>query len=147
LGLGRIVEAGARLRAAVGGGGAHSGSPDDPPARTRPGAAIGLVQFRRMYPLAAPWQASSAALSLLFGLALWPLTGTWAWGAGGLLVGSAIPFTLVVVMPVNSRLLSRTAPPDEEVTQLLLRWGRLHWIRSTLGALGLVAFVHAALWP
>ena len=147
MGIVRILESLALLSAAMFAGGPLYVSHVEHPPRNRPGAAIGLVQFRRMYPLAAPWQASSAALSLLFGLALWPLTGTWAWGAGGLLVGSAIPFTLVVVMPVNSRLLSRTAPPDEEVTQLLLRWGRLHWIRSTLGALGLVAFVHAALWP
>jgi hypothetical protein len=147
MGIVRILESLALLSAAMFAGGALYVSLVEHPARIRAGAAIALVQFRRMYPLAAPWQASSAALSFVFGVALWPLTGTWAWGVGGVLVGSAIPFTLMVVMPVNSQLLARTPPADGEVTQLLLRWGRLHWIRSLQGALGLVAFVHAALWP
>jgi hypothetical protein len=147
MGIVRILESLALVSAAMFAGGALYVSLVEHPARIRAGPAIALVQFRRMYPLAAPWQASSAALSLIFGIALWPLTGTWAWGVGGVLVGFAIPFTLIVVMPVNRRLLARAAPPDDDVTQLLLRWGRLHWIRSLLGALGLVAFVHAALWP
>ena len=53
-------------------------------------------------------------------------------------LGAVVPFTLVVLLPTNHRLLDASldkASPEAEA--LLARWGWLHAVRS---ALSLVAF-------
>jgi len=70
------------------------------------------------------------------------LTGDWWWLIGGVLVGASVPFTLLVMMPVNNRLLDEKAPPTPDEAVLLLKhWGRLHWIRNILSTLGLAAML------
>ena len=127
----------ALLAAALFTGGALYISIVEHPARMRAGIPIAAAEFREMYRLAAPWQAGSAALALLAGvLAVWRgADQAWAWG--GLTVGVVIPFTLFVMMPVNKRLLDPAPLAEREARVLLTQWGRLHWIRSGLGALGL----------
>jgi uncharacterized membrane protein len=52
----------------------------------------------------------------------------------GLLLGSAIPFTLLVILPTNKRLLDPSLDPSSvEAAALLLRWGRLHAVRTIAG--------------
>ena len=67
-----------------------------------------------------------------------------AWALGGVVVGAAVPFTLLVVMPTTRRLLASAPLDDRDAGALLRRWGRLHWIRSGLGAGGLVVLLLAA---
>ena len=110
------------------------------PARISAGPAAGLAQWRPSYARAAPWQAGAAALALVSGLAAWILSGRWAWGAAGMLVGAAIPFTLIAVMPTNRRLHDLTTPAAE-AAELLHHWGRLHWVRTVLGLLALLILV------
>jgi Domain of unknown function (DUF1772) len=110
------------------------------PARIKAGPAAGLAQWRSSYPRAAPWQASAAALACLSGLCASVVTGRWAWAVAALLVGGLIPFTLIAVMPTNRRL----EDPDlaaPGAAPLLLRWGRLHWIRTLVGMLALAVLV------
>ena len=107
------------------------------PARLRAGAAAGVAEFRESYRRAAPWQAGAAAISLVGGVIASLLTSQWVWGLGGLLVGLAIPFTLLVIMPTNRQLL-HGAPSEAEAATLLTRWGLLHWVRSLLGLVALV---------
>jgi hypothetical protein len=58
---------------------------------------------------------------------------------GGLLLGAMIPFTLIVILPTNKRLLSPCLDPQQrEAAALLARWGHLHAVRSLSGA---VAFL------
>ena len=71
------------------------------------------------------------------------LTHHWTWLLGALALGAAIPLTLVVIMPTNRRLLSPDPLPDTEVLQLLHRWGRLHAIRTALGAATLLLFLYS----
>jgi hypothetical protein len=113
------------------------------PARLRAGAAAGLAQFRESYHRAAPWQATAAALSLIAGAVASWLSAQWVWVLGGLVVALAIPFTLLIIMPTNYRLLSGVPEPDEAMA-LLARWGRLHAVRSALGLLGVVALLWTA---
>jgi hypothetical protein len=102
------------------------------PARLAAPVAAALAQFRESYRRAAPWQASFAAIALAAGVLASVATREWIWAMAGVLVGAAIPFTLLVIMPTN-RVLLHGAPADEEAAVLLARWGRLHWVRSLLG--------------
>jgi len=54
----------------------------------------------------------------------------------GFLLGSLIPFTLIVILPTNKRLLDAVlAPGSSETAALLTRWGRLHAVRSVVSAI------------
>ena len=101
-----------------------------------------VSQFGSMYRRAAPWQGSNAIVCLLATLIVSALTGDWWWVIGGILVGASIPFTLLVMMPVNNRLLDEKAPPTpDEAVSLLKHWGRLHWVRNILSTLGLASML------
>jgi Domain of unknown function (DUF1772) len=53
----------------------------------------------------------------------------------GVTLGLAIPFTLIVILPTNNRLLDPALDRDSsEAAALLARWGRLHAVRSLLSA-------------
>jgi hypothetical protein len=114
------------------------------PARRETGPAAARVAFRSSYRRAAPWQASSSIVSLLTGVLAALVTRQPMWAVGGIVVGAAVPFTLLVVMPTNRRLLASDPLGDGEAADLLERWGRLHWIRSSLGAIGLAVLLVAA---
>jgi hypothetical protein len=133
------------LSAAMFAGGALYISLVEHPARRKAGIAVALAEFRPSYQRAAPWQASTAAISLLAGTGAALATGQWAWAVGGLAVGAAIPFTLLVIMSTTKRLLAAEPISDEEATRLLDRWGRLHWVRSGLGVAGLLILLATGL--
>jgi len=113
------------------------------PARIASGAGAGRAQFGPSYRRAAPWQASLAAIALLSGSVVAALTGRWVWLGGAVAVGAAIPFTLVVIRPINHRLLGSEPLADPDVLRLLGRWGRLHAVRTVLGAAGFLTFLYA----
>ena len=140
-----ILKLVATIGAALFAGGALYISVVEHPARLRIGPAAAIAEFRAMYPRAAPWQASAAALTLLAGLAAAWLARDVMWALGALAVGSVIPFTLTVMRPTNHRLLGPTPPRDAEALALLERWGRLHWVRSVLSSLGLVVLLARAM--
>jgi len=117
------------------------------PARLECGVEIAAAEFGPSYRRAAIMQVALAAVACVSALVAWLLgSGVW-WVVGGVLVGAVIPFTLVVIMPVNEVLLDpaldRRAPRTRE---LLLRWGQLHAVRSTLGAIALVLFLWLLAW-
>ena len=114
------------------------------PARMETGPAAARNEFRPSYRRAAPWQASSAVLALASGLGASLTTLEWGWAVGGVLVGAAVPFTLLAVMPTTRRLLAKDPIDDRDALALLRRWGRLHWIRSALGGVGLGVLLLAA---
>ena len=52
------------------------------------------------------------------------------------------PFTLVVILPTNRRLLKPTLDPDSpDAVVLMRRWGDLHAVRTALGLLAFVILV------
>jgi len=66
---------------------------------------------------------------------------------GGVLLGSVIPFTLIVILPTNKRLLSATLDKRSiEAARLLTRWGKLHAVRSVLSGLALLLFLYLAVF-
>jgi Domain of unknown function (DUF1772) len=113
------------------------------PARLECGTAVAITEFRPSYRRGALMQATLAAAGCLGGV------GAWAQGSGpapliaGLLLGAVIPFTLIVILPTNKRLLDSALDRDSaEATALLTRWGNLHAARSVAGG---AAFVLLAL--
>ena len=65
---------------------------------------------------------------------------------GGLLLGAVVPFTLIVMLPTNNRLLAPAfARESPEAAALLHRWGQLHAVRSVASALAFgLLVVHLA---
>ena len=54
-----------------------------------------------------------------------------------------MPYTLVVILPTNTRLLDRALSPDApEARQLLRRWTALHAVRTVLGLAAAAAMAH-----
>jgi len=62
-------------------------------------------------------------------------------------LGALIPFTLIVILPTNKRLLNPSLDKDSQLAQQLLhRWARLHAVRSALGLASFLVFLLAAIW-
>jgi len=106
------------------------------PARLECGTELALTEFGPSYRRATLMQASLAAVGLITAVIAWTQGRGTAVLAGGAVLGLVIPFTLVVILPTNKRLqdpgLDRRSA---EAAALLARWGRLHAVRSGLGAL------------
>ena len=101
------------------------------PARLECGPAVALAEFRPSYRRAAVMQASLAAVGLLTAVGAWALGRSVLVLVAGLLLGAMIPFTLLVVLPTNKRLLDLALDPHStEAASLLAHWGRLHAVRS-----------------
>ena len=113
------------------------------PARMSCGTKIAATEFVPSYKRGAVMQASLAIVSFLMGLAAWRLGGDVRWLVGGVLIGLAVPYTLVVVQPTNDRLLDPARNPTSAETQRLLqRWGKLHAVRSGLGVLATLEYLY-----
>jgi hypothetical protein len=104
------------------------------PARLECGTELAVTEFAPSYRRAAVMQASLAAIGLTCACVVWFGMRDPEVLVGGLLLGLVIPLTLIVIRPVNDRLLD----PDldlrsDAAAALLRRWGRLHAVRSLLG--------------
>src|ERR1700732_193675 len=112
------------------------------PARMLCGTTLAVTQFAPSYKRATVMQASLAAVGTLAAIAARLLGASSLWLAGGLLLGAVIPFTLIVILPTNKRLLDPTLDKDSELAQQLLqRWAMLHAVRSVLGLASFPAFL------
>ena|SRR2546425_6065075 len=106
------------------------------PARLECGTAIALAQFGPSYRRGAIMQASLAVLGCAAAVGARMLGRGMPALAGGLLLGAVVPFTLVVILPTNKRLLDPTLDrASGEAAALLAGWGRLHMVRTVAGAL------------
>ena len=116
------------------------------PARMECGVEIAATEFAPSYRRATVMQATSAAVGLLASVAAWLAGASFLWVVGGVLLGSVIPFTLIVILPTNKRLLSPALDRRSADTErLLARWGRLHAVRSVLSAMALLLFLYLAI--
>lgn len=112
------------------------------PARMECGPGVAVRQFRPSYRRAAVMQVILALVGTAAALVRFAGGGHAGWLVGGLLLVSAIPFTLVVIMPTNKRLLDESLDPaSAEAPALLARWGRLHTVRSAASLAAFIIFV------
>jgi len=112
------------------------------PARMQCGVEIAATEFAPSYRRATIMQASLAALGLVSSIAAWVAGATFWWFVAGALLGSVIPFTLIVILPTNKQLLSpmldKRAPQTE---RLLGRWAALHAVRGVLSGAAMLLFL------
>jgi hypothetical protein len=109
------------------------------PARLECGPALAIAEFGPSYRRGSVMQASLAVVGCLAAVAGWSQGSATSVLIAGLLLGVAVPFTLIAILPTNKRLLDagldRRSP---EAAALLARWGRLHAVRSVVSG---VAFL------
>jgi Anthrone oxygenase len=113
------------------------------PARLECGTELAATEFGPSYRRATLMQASLAAVGLAAAVVAWIQGRGLPVLVGGLLLGMVIPFTLLVILPTNKRLLDPGLDRrSAEAAALLNRWGRLHALRSVLSGLafGLLAW-------
>src|SRR5437667_11139569 len=112
------------------------------PARMECGIEIATAEFPPSYHRGTIMQVTLAALGLLSSIAAWLFGATFWWLIAGILLGSVIPFTQLVILPTNKQLLSPTLDGRSAQTeQLLARWGTLHAVRSVLSGTALLLFL------
>lgn len=104
------------------------------PTRLELGPERALVEFRLSFPRARAIQAPLATVgAVAAGLAWVGGTGA-AWLLVACLLAGIVLFSLLVVAPVYTELYNPELSPDSpEVSDRLIRWGRLHDVRSGLG--------------
>jgi Domain of unknown function (DUF1772) len=76
------------------------------PARMQCGVELAATQFAPSYRRATVMQATCAAVGLLASFAARLGRASFWWVVAGVLLGSVIPFTLIVILPTNKQLLS-----------------------------------------
>jgi hypothetical protein len=116
------------------------------PARMQCGVEIAAAEFAPSYRRATVMQATCAAVGLASSVAAWLAGANFWWLVAGVLLGSVIPFTLIVILPTNKRLLSPALDRrSAEAERLLASWGRMHAVRSVLSGSALLLFLYLAI--
>jgi Anthrone oxygenase len=105
------------------------------PARLECGIAVAVTEFAPSYRRATVMQASLAAAGFIAAVVAWAQGRGAAVLIAGVMLGLVIPFTLIVILPTNTRLLDPALERgSSEAAALLARWGWLHAVRSLLSA-------------
>lgn len=112
------------------------------PARMALGTREAALQWAPSYKRATLLQAPLAMLSLVSGTAAWLLGGDVGWLVAALLIGAVVPFTFIVVMPTNRKLLDpKRDLASVETRALLEKWNRLHAVRTALSLASSMLYV------
>lgn len=105
-----------------------------------------IAEFQPSYKRGATMQASLALLSFVTGAWAWWQTGDLRWLMGALIILANWPYTMIVIMPTNNKLLAtEPARANAESRRLMERWGTLHAVRTTLGATATAVFLWSSL--
>ncbi len=105
-----------------------------------------LAQWQPAYKHGLVMEASLAVLGFVLGVIAWFQLGGWQWIAGALLLVANWPYTMFGIMPTNNRLMAMDpSAAGPESRRHIETWGKLHAVRSILGALATLMFLWAAL--
>ena len=105
-----------------------------------------LTEWKPAYKRGFAMQASLAVIGFLLGLITWWQAGDWRWLSGAALLIANWPYTLVAIIQTNNQLMAMPVEQaGAESRALIERWGRLHAVRTALGALATVTFLWASL--
>ena len=112
------------------------------PARMQCGTTVAVTEFAPSYQRAAVMQASLATVGCGCAVLAWLWGASLVWLIGGILLGAVIPFTFLAIFPTNKQLLNPGLDKDSSLAgQLLVRWGKLHAVRSLLSLASFVLFL------
>jgi len=118
------------------------------PASLKAGVSVAAKFFPPMYGLAAPMQIVLAFGGTLGGLVQWYLTDNVLWAIGAAFLVFVIPFTVVVLKPINDQLLDSKAQRTESETENLLNlWAPRHLVRSIASGLSFAIYLWASIAP
>jgi hypothetical protein len=105
-----------------------------------------LTEWKPAYKRGLKMQASLVVGGFVLGLLAWIQTGNWRWLLGALTLGANWPYTLLGIMPTNRVLMSTDpASAGSHSRELLIKWGRLHAVRTMLGFAATFIFIWASL--
>lgn len=111
------------------------------PARMGCSTEIAAAVWAPSYRRATVMQASLALIGFAAGFAAWLLGAGPMWLVASLFILAVVPVTLIVIFPTNTKLLAPGRDPGSaETRELLVKWGRLHAIRSALSLVATVMY-------
>jgi hypothetical protein len=135
----------ALIAAAMFTGAAFYVSVGEQPARLKLDHRSALLQWQPAYRSGYAMQGPLAAIAFALGVVAWWDVGGWQWLAGALVMIANWPYTLLVMAPLNNRLMAMTeANAGDASTEMIRRWGRLHAVRTVLGVIGTALFFWAS---
>ncbi|NWG26577.1 MAG: DUF1772 domain-containing protein [Pseudorhodoplanes sp.] len=103
-----------------------------------------LRQWKPAYKRGFVMQASLAVLGFVLGMFAWWQTDNFAFVLGAIMLIANWPYTLIGIMPTNAMLMNtETMSADADSRALIVRWGRLHAVRTALGFAAVALFVIA----
>jgi uncharacterized membrane protein len=103
------------------------------PARMGCATSVAAMVWAPSYERATLMQAPLAIVGSVFGVLAWWLGAGTTWLVASGLIFVVVPFTLVVIMATNKQLLAPGRDLASSKTRsLLVKWGRLHAVRSAL---------------
>jgi hypothetical protein len=109
------------------------------PARMANTLPIALAEFRPSYRRAAVMQVILSIAGAAGAIGAYFLGRGISTLVAGILLAIVIPYTLLVVRPINQQLLDETRTAQTPDTDVLLeKWGRLHNVRTIASLLALV---------
>jgi len=103
-----------------------------------------LTQWKPAYKRGTRMQAPLAFIGFALGLAAWQIENQPLAALGALLIILPWPITFLLIMPTNNRLTRMPeADANGESRALILKWGRLHALRTLAGVSASIAFLAA----
>lgn len=106
------------------------------PARRSLETSAAVIEWATSYKRATFMQAPLAVIGFIAGTAVWLLGAGFGWLVAAALIGAVVPFTFIVIMPTNLKLLAANRDVGSaEMLVLLEKWGRLHAVRTILSLL------------
>jgi uncharacterized membrane protein len=114
------------------------------PARMQCGTGLAATVFGPSYKRATLMQVPLAVVATVSAVVCWRLFGSVLWITGAVMIFGVIPFTLIVIMPTNKRLLAPDLKRESaEAHRLLVRWGHLHALRTAASLAATIIFLIA----
>jgi uncharacterized membrane protein len=103
-----------------------------------------LAEWKPSYKRGFAMQAPLAIVGFILGIIAWWLSGRVAFLTGALLLVANWPWTMLGIMPTNKTLMATTLDAAGPQSRLLIvKWNRLHAVRTILGSLAVAAFLLA----